>query len=203
LVDLGGRIEVGGELTTLRRPFQREVVAPALFVQVSGPQGNGELGVVLSVAEQGLEHRTRVGPHEEIGQLVEVHAQLAVQVAVVGGRQRFGRVLEEGVQQDVGFGAPPAVDGLLGDAGTGGDALDGDAGEPLLDKQIIGGLQNRLPGVLTAPVPVAVVAPRSRVRAGYTGYTGRRMSSRTAWRSAVASERRGCGFLLAGSRVWR
>ena len=89
---------------------------------------------MLCVSEQGPEDGARVGSGQEVGHLVQVDAQVAGYVAVVGRGQGFGRVLEEGVQEDVGLGAPPAVDGLLGDAGAGSDALDGDAGEALLDE---------------------------------------------------------------------
>jgi len=77
LIDLGGRIEVGGELAAPSRALQWQVVAPALLVEVSGPENGSERRVVLCLPEQGLENGACVGSGEEMGQLAQVAAQVA------------------------------------------------------------------------------------------------------------------------------
>ncbi len=120
------------------------------------PGGDGR--VVLRLPGQGAEHGAGVRPAQERGQLAQLILQVAAEVSVVSRGEELGRVDGEGVKKDVGLGGPPAVDGLLGHPGPGGDALDRQAGETALDQQVIGRFQDGQPGFLAAPVPVAVVA---------------------------------------------
>ncbi|GAB2803450.1 hypothetical protein GCM10027176_05440 [Actinoallomurus bryophytorum] len=69
----------------------------------------------------------------------------------------LGHVIDERVHQDVDLGGPPAVDGLLGDPGPGGDPLDGHAGEPALDEEVVDRLEYGLTGSLAPAVPVSVM----------------------------------------------
>lgn len=62
-----------------------------------------------------------------MGELAQVGAEVEGEVAVIGQWLVLGRVLDEGVHEDVGLGVPPAVDGLFGDPGPGRDALHRDA----------------------------------------------------------------------------
>jgi predicted O-methyltransferase YrrM len=112
---------------------------------------------VLGLPDECTEHGTRVGAGQEIGDPAQVGTQVEAQIAVVGRGQMLRHVIDEGIRQDVHLGWPPAVDGLLGDSGPCGDALDRHPGETALDQQVVGGFQDGLPGLFAASVPVSVM----------------------------------------------
>ena len=85
-------------------------------------------------------------------------AEVAAEVIAVVSREVRGRVFRQGVEEDVGLGRPPAVDGLLGHLRAGRYPLDGDPREPALGEEIVSGLQDGRTGFLAAPMPIAMVS---------------------------------------------
>jgi hypothetical protein len=158
LIDRQVDFGVLGQLPAAGGLAERTGVAVALRGHDVGLETGGYRRVVLDLPGQGTEHRPGVGLAQERGQLAQVITQVATEVSVVGRFEVLGRVLRQGIEEDVGLRSPPAVDGLLGHAGPGGDALDRDAGESALDQQVVGRLQDGDPGLLAAPVAVTVVA---------------------------------------------
>ena len=138
--------------------WQRVTVAFSLRPEHLGPEAGRDGGVVLGLAGQGAEDRARVGGGQEYGELAEVIAQVAAEVAVTRGGEMLVSVGDQGIEQDVALGAPPTVNGLLGHSSAGGDALDRHTCQPVLDEQVIGRLQDCYPRRLAAPVPVPAVA---------------------------------------------
>src|ERR1700733_344446 len=124
----------------------------ALGVEVALAEDARHLSIILSLADQ----REQDLPGRVLGQKVRQELQVAARVsdgrARVGDGQLPARVFDQGVEQHVHLGWPPAVDRLLGDAGTGGDPLDRDAGEAALDEEVIGGVQHCEARLLITPV---------------------------------------------------
>jgi hypothetical protein len=82
----------------------------------------------------------------------------------VSGIARWRLASSIRVSKHVDLGWPPAVDRLLGDPGARGDPLDRDGGEPPLDQQVVGGVQDGQARLLVASVRCA--PPRSALRCG-------------------------------------
>lgn len=79
------RVEALRQFPPPDRAFERQPVAPALLVEVPGPERLGEFRVVLRVADQGPEDGARVVLGEEPGEAAQVGAQVGAEPAVVGG----------------------------------------------------------------------------------------------------------------------
>jgi hypothetical protein len=103
---------------------------------------DGHRRVVLGLADQREQHLAGWFLGEETGEGTQVLAGGLDGRAGLRDGQLPARVVDQGVEQDVHLGRPPAVDGLLGDAGPGGDSLDGDAVEAAFDQQVIGGMEH-------------------------------------------------------------
>jgi hypothetical protein len=142
LVDREVDVGIAGQFATPQRAEERCPVALALPGDHLGFEPGRDYRGVLSLAGEGAEDRAGIGGGQERGELAEVIAQVAAEVSVVGSGEELLGVGDEGVEQDVTLGIPPAVDGLLGDPGPGGYALDRQVGEAALGKQVIGRLQD-------------------------------------------------------------
>lgn len=78
---------------------------------------------------------------------------MAISGQLDGYRRR--RVLREGFQNDGRFGGPPAINGLLADAGLGREPFHGQFGVANLLRQLQRGFQDRFLGCQTARAPQA------------------------------------------------
>jgi hypothetical protein len=157
---IGREVDVEGvrKFTAEMRAAERRTVAIALRRHEIGTEAGRDPWVVLCLPGQRAANRSGVGVCEEHGQLPQMVAEVVTEVIAVVRREVRGRVLSQGVEEYVGLGRPPAVDGLLSDLRTGRDPLDGDSCEPALDEQIVSGLQDGHPGFLAPTMPVAVVS---------------------------------------------
>lgn len=119
----------------------------------------GEVGVAGGFADEGAQGGgggVALGAVEGGG---DEGAEVGAQGAGVGAGDVLVGAVGEGVEQDGALGRPPAVDGLLADAGAAGDGVDGDGGAVGLGEQVQGRIEDRLVGGL--------VAAASGVRAGF------------------------------------
>ena len=117
--------------------------------QVAVEQRGSDARVVLSLADQ----RTEVRPGRVVGEqphhVGEEGAHIGCDVTGVGHRD-LRRDALEGLEHDRAFGRPPAIDGLLADAGASGDGLDRDAGVTVLTAQGQRGVDDRQPRPVAA-----------------------------------------------------
>ena len=134
LVDREVDVGAVGQLAASGGPAEGRAVALTLLGDDLGFEAGRDGGGVLRLSGEGTEDRAGVGGGQECGELGEVIAQVVAEVSVVGGGEELVGVGDEGVEQDVALGVPPAVDGVLGYPGPGGYAFDRQVGEAALDE---------------------------------------------------------------------
>ncbi len=134
LVDREVDVGAVGQLAAAACPEEGRAVALTVLGDDLGFEAGRDGGGVLRLPGQGTEDRAGVGGGQERRELGEVIAQVAAEVSVVVRGEELVRVGDQGVEKDVALGVPPAVDGVLGYPGPGGDAFDRQVGEAALDE---------------------------------------------------------------------
>jgi predicted MFS family arabinose efflux permease len=150
--DVGDR--AGGGAGRQVAPFARAVGDHGERFPTALEEGGAETVAELRVnLRLGHQPAQQVGQPRVAGHLVaglEERPQVGAVAAVIGHRHVEVGLGRACLQQDVGLGRPPPVDGLLADAGPRGDALDGETAVADVGRQFERGHQRRLPGRLAA-----------------------------------------------------
>lgn len=136
---------------------------PGVHHALGGQRAGGrlELGVEEFV-DGGAEHELQIGR--------EVPGVRELPGGAARGLARLLAQVQEGFEEHIGLGGPPAVDGLLADARAGGDALDGGALVADLGDGGERGVVDGVAGALTAAAGVGpVLAGGAGGRVGAVG----------------------------------
>ena len=156
-------VGVGPDLASGHSTGQHVADGGLPVAEEGGPEGLGQHRMASLLGDQGLHQvASRLDHVEEAVQHLD---QVAADAAGVGRRQLVASAPQEGVDDQVGLVVPPAVDGRLGHAGAGGDALDAQAGKSLFDQQVQGGgLDGAVAGLVPGPAAMRSVAGVDLVR---------------------------------------
>jgi hypothetical protein len=148
-------IGILGQFTPLGGALEGHTVDFALLPEIVSSKPFCHLGVVLGLASQCAKDRSRIRLSQKLGEIAKVGSQVTAKITTVLGYQMLDRIVEKSVHKHVGFRRPPAVDGLLPDSSSRGNALYRHGCEANLSQQVIGCFQHSLSRFRAAAIAIS------------------------------------------------